>query len=59
MELTGCMPILERPLILKLRPQNAASDCQCQLRDVYLVALSGLGDDDEAILGGKAKAIGR
>ena len=53
------MPILERPLILKLRPQNAASDCQCQLRDVYLVALSGLGDDDEAILGGKAKAIGR
>ena len=54
-ELTGCVTILDRPLILRLWPQNASSNSQSQLRGVYLITLISFGVIDEAILGGKPK----
>ena len=53
MRLTSCVSILDRPLILKLRPQEASSDGQSQLRDVYLITLVRLGVIDETVLRGE------
>lgn len=49
--LTGRMSVLNGPLILKLRPQEASSDGQSQLRDVHLVSFFRLGIVNEATPG--------
>ena len=58
MRLTGRVSILDRPLTLELRSQDASSNGQSELRDVYLITLLCLGVGDETVLVDKQELLG-